>query len=142
MSIKNAYVTSSMENILKDIQKTLVSHNAQKIMYEYDNGKVVGLTFGIKVGENEIGVKLPTKVKECELIMIKQRVFDRTKKDHSLRVAWANIRDWVSAQMAMIDLNMVKMEEVFLPYILDGDRTVYEIYQQKFTSLPESGGMR
>lgn len=106
-------------------------------MYDYDNGVLIGLKFGIKIGENIIGVKLPARVKECEQVMIKQGVLDRHKKDHALRVAWANIRDWVSSQMAMVDLNMVKMEEVFLPYVLDGEKTVYEIYQQKFISLPQ-----
>jgi hypothetical protein len=137
MAIKNAYTTSPLENIVRDIQKVLVTHNAQKIMYDYENGVIVGLSFGIKIGEKIAGVKLPARIAECERILRQEGLYNPTKKDHALRVAWANIRDWVDAQMAMIDLDMVKMEEVFLPYVMDGNRTVYEIYQEKFISLPE-----
>jgi len=138
MAIKNAFTSAPLENIIGAIQKCLVAHGAKKIMYDYsDEGVLTGLSFGITVNNKILGVKLPAKVAECERILIEQGLFNEKKKDHALRVAWASIRDWVTAQMAMIDLEMVKMEEVFLPYILDGDRTVYEIYQEKFISLPE-----
>jgi hypothetical protein len=138
MAIKNAYTKSALEDIISAIQKVLVAHNAQKIQYDYENGVIVGMTFGIMVGDKLIGVKMPAKVKEAEMILREQGLFNPTKKDHALRVAWANIRDWVDSQMAMIDLGQVKMAQAFLGYVLDGDKTVYEIYEQKFISLPES----
>ena len=138
MAIKNAYTSTPLENIISAIQKVLVSHKAQKIMYDYSEaGQLTGLSFGIKVGEKILGVKLPARIEECKKILIKQGLYNEKKKDHALRVAWANIRDWVDSQMAMVDLDMVKMEEVFLPYILDGDKTVYELYAHKFNALPE-----
>lgn len=137
MAIKNAYVTSPMSNIVSDIQKDLVNHRAQKIMFGYDNGSLICLSFGIEIDGKLMGVKLPAKVSECETILKKQGLFSTSKKDHALRVAWANIRDWVSSQMAMIDIGQVKIEQVFLPYIINGDRTIYEIIaENKFNALP------
>lgn len=138
MAFNNTYTTSPLENIIADIQKRLVAHKAQKIMYDYSEaGQLIGLSFGIMVNGRLMGVKLPARVKECEAILRKEGLLNPNKKDHALRVAWANIRDWVKAQLAMIDLGMVKLEEVFLPYVLDGEKTVYQIYEQKFNALPE-----
>ena len=34
--------------------------------------------------------------------------------EQAYRVAWRNILDWVEAQMALLEIGMAKMEEVFL----------------------------
>ena len=48
------------------------------------------------------------------------------------RVAWRILKDWVEAQMALLDIEMVRFEEIFLPYIETKDgRTVYERLEEK-----------
>ena len=137
MAFKNTYTSEPLDSMVAKIQKTLVAHKAQKIMFDYsDTGELIGLTFSIMIGQKMLGVKLPARVTECTAILEGEGLISPSKQNHALRVAWANIRDWVMSQMAMIDLDMVKMEEVFLPYILDGNKTVYELYQQKFNALP------
>ena len=55
------------------------------------------------------------------------------------RVAWRNILDWVQAQMALLEIGMAKMEEVFLPYMQDREGvTVFERMEQRGFLL-ESG---
>src|SRR6266478_5746936 len=39
--------------------------------------------------------------------------------EQAYRVAWRNILDWVQAQMALLEIGMAKIEEVFLPYMQD-----------------------
>lgn len=39
----------------------------------------------------------------------------------AVRVAWRIVKDWVVAQMALVDTGMVKTEEVFLPYLVTGN---------------------
>jgi hypothetical protein len=41
------------------------------------------------------------------------------------RVAWRNIEDWIAAQMTVIELGMVKLEDVFLPYMTDQNGITY-----------------
>lgn len=49
-----------------------------------------------------------------------------------------NIRDWVLAQMAIIEAGMVSMDEVFLPYMTDGrGNTLYQLYQGGQLALGE-----
>ena len=48
------------------------------------------------------------------------------------RVAWRILKDWVEAQMALLDIGMVRFEEIFLPYIeTKNGRTVYERLEEK-----------
>lgn len=48
------------------------------------------------------------------------------------RVAWRILKDWVEAQMALLDIEMVRFEEIFLPYIeTKNGRTVYERLEEK-----------
>jgi hypothetical protein len=48
------------------------------------------------------------------------------------RVAWRNILDWVLAQMALMEIGMAKIEEVFLPYMQDREgMTLFEQMEQR-----------
>ena len=48
-------------------------------------------------------------------------------KEQALRVSWRIIKEWVEAQMAIIEAGQAELSEVFLPYAVtkDGD-TVYQ----------------
>ena len=44
--------------------------------------------------------------------------------------AWRNVRDWILAQMALVESCDVPVDQVFLPYLSDNTgRTLYEVYQ-------------
>ena len=56
------------------------------------------------------------------------------------RVAWRILRDWVMAQMAILETEMVAMDEIMLPYMLDDQgRTAYELYQSRQMLIGEGG---
>lgn len=45
------------------------------------------------------------------------------------RVAWRNVRDWVLAQMALVESCDAAVDEVFLPYMTDNSgKTLYQMY--------------
>ena len=35
------------------------------------------------------------------------------------RIAWRNVKDWIAAQLALVETEQAAMEQVFLPYLLD-----------------------
>ena len=46
------------------------------------------------------------------------------------------VRDWIMAQMAIIEAGQVQLDEVFLPYLTDGKgRTLYQLYQGGYLAL-------
>lgn len=58
------------------------------------------------------------------------------RKEQARRVAWRILKDWIEAQIALLESGMVEMEEIFLPYMLAGadDRTV--VKKDDFSNQP------
>ena len=58
-----------------------------------------------------------------------------------MRVAWRILKDWVEAQLALIETGMVSVEQVFLPYCQSGNgETLFEaIRKKKFAGLLMEG---
>ncbi|GAI93622.1 unnamed protein product, partial [marine sediment metagenome] len=50
----------------------------------------------------------------------------------AVRIAWRIVKDWTQAQAAIIETEMVKTEQVFLPYAITKDgQTVYDLFEQR-----------
>jgi hypothetical protein len=143
MAIKNYTSDKPIEKIFAELQQTLAAHGAKQISYEYgDNGKVHGVDFAITVHDHRIRVKLPARIEQAQAVLKRQwddglishkRGRESTYgDDQAYRVAWRNILDWVQAQMALLEIGMAKMEEVFLPYMQDREGvTFFERMEQR-----------
>jgi hypothetical protein len=136
MAIKNYASEIPIDRIFAELQQTLGTHGAKHISFEYgDDGKVQGLAFTIKVNDRFIPIKLPARVEKAQAVLKKQwedgvishkRGKENTYgNEQAYRVAWRNILDWVLAQMALLEIGMAKMEEVFLPYMQDRDGVTF-----------------
>lgn len=138
MALKNYMSRSSLPKIFSDIEKTLATHGAKKVIRDYDGeGKINSISFVIPTLKGDLGIRLPARYDQVERIFRDQGI--RYKPDQPYRTAWATIRDWVSAQMALIDWKMVKPEEVFLPYAINRDgKTFFEVIESRGYQL-ESG---
>lgn len=128
MAIKNYTTTIDVYKSLGEIQGALASHGARKIMVDYDEaGQPVGVAFGIKTLAGPRGFLLPANVEGVRAVFARQKVKDQGGQAE--RTAWRNVRDWIMAQMAIVEAGQVDMEEVFLPYLTDGrGRTLYQLY--------------
>lgn len=129
MAIKNYTTTIDVHKSLGEIQAALSGHGARKIMLDYDeNGLPVGIAFGIETPMGPRGFLLPANVAGVRAIFDQQKV--KAPSGQAERTAWRNVRDWIMAQMAIIEAGQVEMEEVFFPYLTDQKgRTLYQIYQ-------------
>ena len=134
--IKNA--TSTTTRTFDIIQKTLADHGVRQITYDYDGkGKITAIAFCIEIGGDLYPFRLPARVEKVEHLMY-SRYATPAQKEQAYRTAWANIRDWIAAQLALIDTGMVTAEEIFLPYMI-GNRgnTFYEEMSESHFLLPE-----
>lgn len=129
MAIKNYTSKVSVYESLGEIQGALAAHGARQIMVEYDgDGKVMALAFSIESPMGRRAFSLPANVEGVRAVMAKQGVKD--VNGQAERTAWRNVRDWVLAQMAIIEAGMAQMDEVFLPYLTNGNgQTLYQLYQ-------------
>jgi hypothetical protein len=53
------------------------------------------------------------------------------------RVAWHNLLDWVVAQMTLLEIEMVRLEEELLPYVVNAQgKTLFEVFEVYQFQLP------
>lgn len=119
----NTYTT------LGEIQAQLVKHGAKKIMQDYDDqGHITALTFLINTPSGPRGVRLPANVDAVHKVLTRQKI--KCDREQAERVAWRIVKDWVEAQMAILESEMVQMDEIFLPYMVNNNgQTLFEAYR-------------
>lgn len=139
----------SAEKTVAQIQEVLGKNGADQILIEYDHGEVVGICFRVFVSGKSLPFRMPCKWEPIFEHFLERRtnmVHDEKALDvltqKSKRVAWRQILRWVEAQMAMIQTSMVKMHEVFLPYLQTGiNETLFQkLEKEQFKALPMSEG--
>lgn len=137
MAILNYTTTVDAFKTVSEIEYILVKHKAKSIVKIYEGESITGLSFLIDTGWQQIPVRLPVKVDECLEVLKREkknssRSSIKATREQAERVAWRILKDWVEAQMALLDIEMVRFEEIFLPYIETGNgKTVYERLEEK-----------
>lgn len=136
MAILNYTTTVDAFKTVSEIEYILMKHGAKSIMKNYENESVTGLSFLIDTGGRQIPVRLPAKVDDCLAVLHKEKRENPRKqikdtREQAERVAWRILKDWVEAQMALLDIEMVRFEEIFLPYIEVQGQTVFEKLEEK-----------
>jgi hypothetical protein len=137
MPLKNYTSGMPINRIFDSIQKMLVNHGAKQIMFEYsDNGLAIGITFVVNTTKGMLPIKLPVRIEKIKKVFENEGVYYKDEMQ-PYRTGWKNIHDWIAAQMAMLDTEMVKLEEVFLPYMATPDgHTYFEIMENRGFMLP------
>jgi hypothetical protein len=140
MPLLNYTTKVAAEKTVGEIQKCLASHGATTILCEYgDKGHVVALSFKTRIGSQERAFRLPSDWRPVLKILEHNRMVPRgfRTQEQALRVSWRILKDWVEAQMAIIETKMVTLEQVFLPYVITPDgRTLYERVRDARFVLP------
>jgi hypothetical protein len=120
MAILNYTTTIECEKSISEIQKCLVRHGAHKIVTDYSGGLPVTVTFCLNINDNTIGFALPANYLGVLKAMEKDRSVPRSKctEAQARRVAWRIVKNWVEAQMAIVEAQLADMAEIFLPYAI------------------------
>ena len=143
MAIANYTTSVSAIKTVGEIQGILVGHGARSILINYaDNGVVESLSFVVKTPYGDMPIRLPTDAKAVLRVMEEQGVPRRyLTYEQAVKVAWRIVKDWVRAQMAILETEMVEMEQIFLPYMMTTDtQTLYEaMVDKKFYLKPGEG---
>lgn len=133
--------TSNSKSTFDKIQQVLAKSGASKIMFDYapdGSGQLEAITFAIRIDGQEVGFRLPAMKDNVFQILYgsiksfppKHKLHESQRQsymDQAYKTAWANIRDWIDAQMALVQTRQVELVQVFLPYMLTKDgSTVYQ----------------
>lgn len=134
MPLLNYTTTIEASKTASQIEDILVKHGARQILKEYDNdtGKLTALSFIVPTPYGNVPIRLPIDSEAVKKVLSRQRVRGRIDDAQCVRIAWRIIKDWVEAQMALLETEMVKLEQIFLPYvILKDDKTIYQLYAER-----------
>lgn len=129
MPLLNYTTKINVYTTLGEIQAQLVKHGARKIMQDYDDaGRLNALVFTIDTPAGVRGIRLPANVDAVHKVLTRQKV--KCDREQAERVAWRIVKDWVEAQMAILESEMVQMDEIFLPYMVnDQGQTFFAAYR-------------
>lgn len=117
-----------------EIQVILAKHGAKSISIEFApdaEPAAVSFTIGIP-GGGDVRFRLPCQVEGVASAMREARVLDRRDPvGHARRVAWRIVKDWVEAQLALVQARQAVMAQVFMPYAIDekSGATMWQMFE-------------
>ena len=129
-SILNYTTQIPVEKTLTEISKLLYEAGATAILTEFDqvNDVVSSVSFKLLLDNKNIAFQMPCRWESVLEILNDSNLGPRYKTNQqAVRVAWRIIGSWLKAQLAIIQTNMAKPEEVFLPYeIMRNGKTTFQ----------------
>lgn len=122
----------SAEKTAGEIEDMLRKANVTKIGKEFESGRIKAIYFQMETLEGSHPFLLPVNVEAVYTLMIREKNKSSRFKsylqsdvqkvhDQAERVAWRIIHWWLKAQLALVETEMVTVNEIFLPYMLVGD---------------------
>lgn len=124
----------------------LTKHGATKIGISVgEDRQPDGLDFLIRTPFGMKAYSLPVNIPGTEKALLKAwrdgRIEPRFKAPaQARRVAWRVIKDWLEAQLALIESGAVDLPQVMLPYMhVDDGHTLYSAWLERETLALEAG---
>lgn len=150
MAILNYTTSVPAQNSIGEITSLLVRKGAQSITQEYyEDGRVKSVSFTMRVGIIPVRFELPANTSGVLSVMLKDKPYNSrtrgtrdqyiyTMKQQAERVTWRILKDWVEAQMALIESGQAEPAQVFMPYATEkSGQTMYQIWtEQTQLALP------
>ncbi len=133
MGLLNYTTKIDPDKTAAEIARCLSMHGASAVMTQYDKpgGFVSALSFQIELNGRTLSFRLPCNPEPVFEILAKDSKIKRFHARYeavqselrlqAVRTAWRIVKDWVEAQMALVETQMVTTRDVFLPYAVMKD---------------------
>jgi hypothetical protein len=133
MPLLNYTTSVPTSRSLSEIQSKLAKAGAHKVLVEYGRGgRVESVSFKLRTKFGELAYLLPANVPAIQAVLRKQFPRSALVQERAEAVAWRILKDWVEAQLALVETGMVAPEQVFLAYVQDPKgQTLYEVLAEK-----------
>jgi hypothetical protein len=120
-----------------EVQTILARAGATAVATEYDQGRPTAVMFRATTPFGPREFVLPIHRDKVLAVLRKQKVQPKYQNpEQAERIAWRIVKDWVEAQLAIIQTEMVTLDQVMLPYMrTDDGRTVFERYEMNQLQL-------
>lgn len=130
MPIKNYSTAVSPTKTVGEISTLLVRKGARSIQQEYaSDGSVIAVSFTMLVRSFPITFQLPANADGVAAVMLKENpwnyrrmggrpAYEQRIREQAKWTAWRILKDWIEAQLALIESGQVEAAQVFMPYAI------------------------
>ena len=128
---------------VSQIQEILGGKGATHVSVVYENSNASAVSFGLKIADTFVDFKLPCNVSGVSAALKKSSPKGSVWRDVAQceRIAWRIVKDWVEAQMALVEANQAEIGEVFLPYAIHSSgQTFFQQFKQSRLALSDGSG--
>lgn len=135
MGTLNYTTTITPDKTVGEMHSLLARQGASAIATRYADRQPVALSFTLDTPTGAQAFTLPANVDGVEHLLTRQsrsRTIGRryANRGQAERTAWRVLKAWLEAQLALVEAEMVTLDQVMLPYMhVDGDRTLYDAYR-------------
>ena len=128
MPLRNYTTLIDVDKTLGQIRTILRNHDAKSILEDYEGKRLTGLSFRVDTATGVRPFSLPIRVEKTRAVLVRQvesgEINTRrkgkeffTSYEHAERVAWRILKDWLDYEMALVETEMVEMDEVFMAWL-------------------------
>jgi hypothetical protein len=151
MGTLNYTSTIAASQSAAEMSQLLSKHGASRVTVMFEGGRHVGLEFTLPTPHGAREFALPIDVDAVLRLLQKQaRAGELRKGKHyanpgqAERTAWRVAKDWLAAQLAIIEAQMATLDEVMLPYLIvepgPERKTLYARYREHEDALALTAG--
>ncbi len=132
MALLNYSTTVPVDRTAAQIQKILSMHGATLVQATYDGaGNITGLGFNVDTAHGNLPFDVPINTAKIKVVLERQYKARKVpasalREGQPERIAWRIIKDWIEGQMALLETDMVQLEQIFLPYLVRDGTTLYD----------------
>lgn len=118
MPIANYTTSIKAEKTVGEIQGMLARAGASAVMFEFNEGDVSAISFRLMHNDVLVSFRLPANIDNMYVVLQNDPNVPRKlrTRQQASRVSWRIIKDWLRAQLAIVEAEQAEMVEVFLPY--------------------------
>jgi len=106
-----------------EVQQILSKHNVTHFSIKNEGSFPVALSFCVEFKGQPLNFLLPCNYQGVLSCFKKDRKVPRSSEniEQALRTSWRIVKDWVEAQMALIESEQATIEQIFLPYLINSE---------------------
>lgn len=120
MAILNYTTKIDPWKTVNEIQQILSKNSITHFAIKNEGSWPVALSFTIDYKGQPMNFLLPCNYEGVLKCLKNDKKVPKNDKnsDQALRVSWRIVKDWVEAQLAIVQAQLVPIEEVFMPYLI------------------------
>lgn len=120
MAILNYTTKIDAWKTVNEVQQILSKHKVSHFSIKNEGSFPVALSFCVDYKGQPLNYLLPCNHEGVLRCLKNDRKIPKASKnsEQALRTSWRIIKDWVEAQMAIVESELAPIQEVFMPYLI------------------------